>query len=204
MDANQLFKWIFLLFFVALLAIRLYFGLKVRKTGTSSWAVQDEAVEREGKCSLILRPLMFIALLVLVGVYVFCPKLPGWCFINIPDWLRWLGVGSGVVGLYFLIWVHQTLGRHWSTVVQLRTEHLLMTTGPYRWIRHPMYTALMFCFIGLSLISNLWILMVGVCLIMFFFYRITLIEEHMMVEQFGEQYNQYKQRTGRFLPRMFI
>jgi len=66
-----------------------------------------------------------------------------------------------------------------------------------------MYTTLMLCFIGLSLISAVWPFMLLAVLSMPFFYRVANKEEAMMAEQFGDEYGNYMKYTGRFLPRLF-
>jgi protein-S-isoprenylcysteine O-methyltransferase Ste14 len=72
----------------------------------------------------------------------------------------------------------------------------------YRWVRHPMYSALMLCFVGLSLVSAVWPFMVLVLLSILFFFRVVGREEVMMIEQFGDEYRAYMKKTGRFLPRL--
>jgi protein-S-isoprenylcysteine O-methyltransferase Ste14 len=118
-----------------------------------------------------------------------------------PVWSRWIGVGLSVVGLLLLIWVHHNLGRQWSTNLQLRENHTFITNGPYRWVRHPMYTALFSFFIGLSLISASWLIVLLVVASIFVLYTRIGKEEAMMIERFGDEYRAYMQRTGRFFPR---
>ncbi|MBN2085739.1 MAG: isoprenylcysteine carboxylmethyltransferase family protein [Anaerolineales bacterium] len=201
MGSAQVLKIIFFAQFIALLAIRVFFGWMVRRAGQSSWSVEKEAVKREGAWSILLRPLGFLALLALVGLYAFIPGEPDWLILPLPVWLRGLGVVLGAFGLLYLIWVHYTLREYWSTVLQLRKAHALITAGPYRWIRHPMYSALMVCFFSLALISAAWPLLLLAALTLPFFYRVTVKEERMMIGQFGEEYRAYRERTGRFLPR---
>lgn len=110
----------------------------------------------------------------------------------------------GVFNLIYLIWAHQTLREHWSTVLQLRESHVLITTGPYRWIRHPMYFALMLCFLNLAIISAVWPLLLLAIGTMPFFFRVTVKEEVMMIGQFGDEYREYMKHTGRFIPQLFF
>jgi protein-S-isoprenylcysteine O-methyltransferase Ste14 len=202
MDTGQLFKIIFFAIFFAILAVRLFFGLRVRKAGESSWSVQKEAVEREGRLSLLLRPVMFLAILTLVALYAVVPGEPAGLVLPLPVWLRWIGVGLGIAGVVWLIWVHWTLREFWSTVLQLRAKHTLITQGPYRWVRHPMYASLLLCFFSLATLSAVWPLLLLTLLSVPFFYHVTVKEEGMMVEKFGEEYRAYRERTGRFLPRL--
>ena len=202
MTSDNLFRAIFLLLFLVIIGVRVYFNRKLQRQGANSWKVEDEAVEREGKRSILARLGLFIFTLLAVSLYALNPSWLSVLAIPLPDWLRWFGVGLGSAETVSLIWVHETLGRHWSTNLQLHEGHQLITDGPYRWVRHPMYTALGACFIGLGLISAGWVLaplVIGGILVLS-----TRIgrEEQMMVEQFGQEYRDYMNRTGRFLPRL--
>jgi protein-S-isoprenylcysteine O-methyltransferase Ste14 len=202
MTMDPFFKILFFLYFFALLAIRAIFGLRVRKAGQSGWSVDRGAVKREGTGSILLRPLAFLTLIVLVMLYAVVPGEPDGLVLPLPVGLRVLGAALGILSLLFLIRMHDTRREYWSTVLQLRERHNLITGGPYRWIRHPMYSALMLCFIGSALLSAFWPLLLLAVLTVPFFYRIAVKEEAMMIEQFGGEYRAFTERTGRFWPRL--
>ena len=144
--------------------------------------------------------LLFITLLVLYATY---PQWMARFRLPFPIWLRCIGVCLGLASLGLLVWVQDTLGRHWSTGLVLREEHTLVTTGPYRWVRHPMYTALFAFMIALALVSANWLVVLApVGGISLFLARIPK-EEGMMIEEFGDEYRAYMERTGRLLPRLF-
>jgi protein-S-isoprenylcysteine O-methyltransferase Ste14 len=157
MESERIFRAIFFVLFIAVMAVRAYYGWKIRRTGGSSWSVKGKAVEREGRWSILLWLVLFFYMLAAVVLYAINPAWLGSFVIPLPAWSRWLGAGLGVAGLLLLIWVQHTLGRHWSTNLQLRTEHTLVANGPYRWARHPMYTALFGLFVGLALVSASWL-----------------------------------------------
>ncbi len=198
---DSIFKAFFFALFLSLLAIRGYFGWKARQAGHCSWFAGEEAAEREGWLSLILRPITFLGMLALIVCYALDGEESSWLVVSLPNWLRWLGVGLGVVSMPLLVWVHDTLREFWSTTLQIQDHHDLITEGPYRWVRHPMYAVLRLLFFGLALISAIWPLLVLAVVMMLFFNRIAGKEEAMMIEQFGQEYRSYMQRTGRFLPR---
>lgn len=204
MNSDNIFKTIFFVLFVILLFIRLFYGLMVRKEGHSSWSLDKEAVKREGKLSILMRPLIFLVMLVVVVLYAISPAASFWLVVSLPDWLRWLGAVVGAISLPLLIWVHQTLREYWSTTLQLRKSHSLITQGPYSWVRHPMYSVLMLNFIGLSLVSAIWLFILLAAISPILFNRIAVIEEKMMLEQFGDDYSEYMKYTGRFLPRRLL
>ncbi|MBN1535748.1 MAG: isoprenylcysteine carboxylmethyltransferase family protein [Anaerolineales bacterium] len=203
MTIENIFKTIFFILFIGLLCIRLFYGVKVRKTGKSSWKLDQSAVAREGKWSIILRPILFLCMLALVAFYAVADSPSSWLTVPLPEWLRWLGVGLGFFSLALLVWVHHTLREYWSTTLQLRNSHTIITRGPYAWVRHPMYSVLMLCFLGLALVSEIWLLLLWAVLSPVFFNRIAGIEEMMMKEQFGDEYLAYMNQTGRFFPKIF-
>jgi protein-S-isoprenylcysteine O-methyltransferase Ste14 len=201
MESERIFRAIFFVLFIVVMAIRAYYGWKIRGRDRSSWFVKKEAVDREGSWSIVLRFVLFLWMLAAIVLYAINPAWLGAVAIPLPAWLRWLGVGLSVAGLLLLIWVHHTLGRHWSTNLQLREGHTLVTSGPYRWVRHPMYTALFSFFVGLALLSATWLVVLLVGVAIFVLWARIGKEETMMIEQFGDEYRAYMRRTGRFWPR---
>ena len=200
-QTNTAFRIIFFALFFSVLVIRGYYGWKLRKAGQRSGAVTQEAVEREGMWSIALR---FILFLYMVAVAIVFASNPPWLNLfaaPFPIWSRWIGVGLAVISLPLLIWVHHTLGRHWSTNLQLKQNHTLIAEGPYRRVRHPMYTALFSFFVGQALVSASWLIVVLVVVAILVLYARIGKEETMMIEQYGDEYRAYMRRTGRFLPR---
>jgi protein-S-isoprenylcysteine O-methyltransferase Ste14 len=133
---------------------------------------------------------------------------PGWLrFANLgfPSWLRWAGVGIAVLGFILLQWAQTTLGKSWSDTPRMMKGQHLVTSGPYRLIRHPIYTAFLLILGSLLFISSNWL--IGLCWI-----GMTILEagsrikfeEALMLEYFGEEYRQYMKRTGRLLPRLLL
>jgi len=196
------FRIIFFTLFFSVLVIRGYYGWKQRRAGQSSGAVTKEAVEREGMWSIVFRFILFLYMLAVAIVFAINPPWLNLFAAPFPIWSRWIGVGLSVLSLPLLIWVHHTLGRHWSTNLQLKQNHTLITAGPYRWVRHPMYTALFAAFVGLALVSASWLIVILVVAAILVLYARIGKEETMMVEQFGAEYRAYMQRTGRLLPRL--
>jgi protein-S-isoprenylcysteine O-methyltransferase Ste14 len=201
-QSNTTFRIIFFTLFFAVLVIRGYYGWKQRRAGQSSGAVTQEAVEREGMWSIAFRFILFLYMLAVAIVFAINPPWLNLFAAPFPAWSRWTGAGLGVLSLPLLIWVHHTLGRYWSTNLRLRQNHALITEGPYRWVRHPMYTTLFGFFVGLALISASWLIVILVVAAILVLYARIGKEETMMSEQFGDEYRAYMQRTGRLLPRL--
>ena len=123
---------------------------------------------------------------------------------DLPGWLGWVGTAV-FAGALLLLWrSHADLGRNWSATLKVREGHTLVTAGVYRYMRHPMYSAHWLWAIAQALLIENWLagwaflaIFVPFCLI-----RIPR-EEQMMLENFGEQYRQYKNHTGRLIPRLW-
>jgi protein-S-isoprenylcysteine O-methyltransferase Ste14 len=161
----------------------------------------QEAIEREGRGMFALRVLMFLVLLAWLVVYTINPPWMGVLSVPFPDWLRWVGFALGLASLGFWTWTQLALGKEWSPQIQLREEHRLVTTGPYTRIRHPLYTAMIGYGASLALVTANWVfILFAVAMTAWLPVRVPK-EEQMMLEEFGEKYEAYMQRTGRFLPK---
>ncbi len=114
-----------------------------------------------------------------------------------------LGLGMMVLGLWLFYRSHTDLGTNWSVTLQTREEHSLVTTGIYSRIRHPMYSAMFALGVAQALFLPNWI--VGPAYLVSFgllyVFRVR-IEERMMLDRFGTEYEEYVQRTGRLIPRL--
>jgi protein-S-isoprenylcysteine O-methyltransferase Ste14 len=161
-----------------------------------------EAVEREGRGMFAVRFLMFLILLSWLILYALNPTWMRILSVHFPNWLRWFGFALGLGSLGFWSWTQVALGTAWSPQLQLRKEHHLVTTGPYARIRHPLYTAMLGYGTSLAFVTANWFFVVfAVVAIAAIFARVPK-EEQMMIQQFGEEYKLYMQRTGRFLPNL--
>ena len=131
---------------------------------------------------------------------------PGWIsFANLPfpSILRWMGVGIAILGFALLQWAQVTLGESWSDTPRMMKEQALITSGPYRMIRHPIYTAFLIILGSLLFIASNWL--IGLSLIGMASLEIASrvqYEEKLMTEYFGEQYRAYMKKTGRLMPRL--
>jgi protein-S-isoprenylcysteine O-methyltransferase Ste14 len=185
---------------VLLFAIRAYYSRQVHRAGEKT-APDRAAIAREGILMFVLRIASFLLLLAVLALYAVNPDwLPRLAF-TLPVWLRWSGFALSLAGLVLLAWSQHELGRLWSSQLQLRSVHRLVTSGPYARVRHPLYTAICGWAIGVALLTASWLFagLAGVvCLLLPG--RVPR-EEAMMLEQFGEEYRAYMKRAGRFFPK---
>lgn len=136
-------------------------------------------------------------------LYLLAGRTLAWATVPLPAVARWAGAGLGVAALALFAWVHRSLGVNYSWLLRVRAQHTLITDGPYRWVRHPMYSAFYLLHIAVALLSaNAFIALTWLGGLTLLLVRRVREEEAMLVEAFGAEYRRYMERTGRFLPRL--
>jgi len=121
-------------------------------------------------------------------------------FVPKELWVKWLGLALAASGVFLACWSRQILGRNWSSVVQLKQDHDLIDSGPYRYIRHPIYTGLLLAFVGTALKVGDWRGLIAVAIVLLSFWRKLRVEERWLTGQFGPAYVAYMQRTKALVP----
>ncbi|HEY8436636.1 MAG: protein-S-isoprenylcysteine O-methyltransferase [Planifilum sp.] len=158
---------------------------------------------RKTALEILLLFLAFVGMLVTPLIYVFTPLL-SFADYQLPSWMGWAGVMVLVVAFWLFWRSHADLGRNWSYTLELRKGHQLITSGVYKYIRHPMYAAIWMWGVAQVLLLHNWIAgwshLLSFSLL--YFLRVPR-EEQMMLNQFGEEYQSYMNRTGRIIPRRF-
>jgi len=117
-------------------------------------------------------------------------------------WLTWLGLALFVVGLGLAVWARLYIGRNWGTPMSQKDDPELVTTGPYRTIRHPIYTGIILGMIGTALAISLWGLIVAAVLAGYFTYS-AFTEERNMAATFPDTYPAYRASTKMLIPFVF-
>jgi protein-S-isoprenylcysteine O-methyltransferase len=105
-----------------------------------------------------------------------------------------------VAGMLFSVWARLTLGRNWSGTVTIKQDHELIQRGPYRIVRHPIYTGMLLAMLGTAFIFGTARCFVGVPIVGLAFWLKVQIEERFMVQQFGAQYSDYRQQVRALIP----
>lgn len=168
-----------------------------------SYEVVQEAIKNEGKFNIAFRTILSFSMILGLILYLVNPKRIEGLNLKIPSSLRILGLAGALSSLPLLYAIHQELGKYWSPDLILQEDHQLVTTGVYRWVRHPMYSALGIFIVGSSFLSaNMVIIVPHFLTLLSILSRIDK-EEKMMEERFGEEYLEYEERTGRLVPKVF-
>jgi len=135
-------------------------------------------------------------------VYIFYPVWLEWAKIGLFQWVRFLAIGLGCLDVVLIYWMFNSIGSGISPTSATRNKHQLVTNGPYRWIRHPLYTFGCALFIFFGLIADNWIfILLGILTFILMSIR-TPKEEQNLIDKFGNEYTEYMKRTGRYFPRL--
>jgi protein-S-isoprenylcysteine O-methyltransferase Ste14 len=157
------------------------------KTGQSRW----------GQFAGIRVGLVLVVLLLLrLGV------LRGHATMNNGPWLEGIGLAVFLLGLALAVWARVYIGRNWGTPMSRKDDPDLVTTGPYRTIRHPIYTGIILGMVGTAIaVSLFWV--TGVVILSAYFVFSAVREERYMTTQFPEAYPAYKRSTKMLIPFIF-
>jgi len=122
-------------------------------------------------------------------------------FAPATTWLRTSGVVLTFAGSAVAIWARYCLGQYWSARVTLKIDHQLIRSGPYAWVRHPLYSGLLLAMAGSALVAGKWRAVIGVLVALAEFSRKAAKEEALLAGEFGERYEEYRRYTGFLMPR---
>lgn len=144
--------------------------------------------------------LITLASLVPVAVYALSDTLD-FAHLGVPAPLRLAGLAPGLAGLGLFVWSHCALGRNFFGTLDLADRHVLVTHGPYRHARHPMYAAMFLGAAGYALVSaNAVVALVHPAALVWMARRRMAAEEAMLAARFGAAYAAWAARTGRVWP----
>jgi len=105
-----------------------------------------------------------------------------------------------VAGVAFAIWARFALGRNWSGTVTIKQDHVLIRHGPYRFVRHPIYSGILLAMAGTALGYGRTPCLIGLGTALLSLWIKARKEEEFMIEQFGEQYSRYRREVKALIP----
>lgn len=142
----------------------------------------------------------------LIGFFLIYNRVAEWSFLaqRIVPQNGAVSIGGLLLtlgGLFFAVWARIALGGNWSGTVTIKSGHNLIRRGPYRRIRHPIYTGLLASVVGTVLLEGEVRSLLGFAVILFALYRKAKREEQFLSDEFGEGFAEHSKNTGMFLPR---
>jgi len=172
------------------IAFSLYW--EIAKTGAV--AVRVESGFSRGIHVLLANIALLLVVAPIVGLGRFMPMWPvamtAGCILEIA-------------GLGFAIWARLHLGRNWSGEITLKVDHELVRSGPYRRVRHPIYSGLLAMFLGSALVTGEWLAVLGLALGAFAYIRKLRLEEVNMDSAFGAEYAAYRRESSALVPFLY-
>lgn len=190
-----MFRWIALLVFASCVSVSGFLRARARRAGGR--------IPRSSESGLLIAGRLIVALPLFGGVlaYLANPRWMEWAALGMPAWGHWVGVALGSLTAPMAYWVLTTLGANVSETVLTRERQELVTGGPYRWIRHPLYLTGIALFLSIGLMAANWFILLWT-LIALLAVRLVVIprEEQELLGRFGERYRGYMATTGALLP----
>lgn len=164
----------------------------------------DEKLDRWQEGVVILFGLRLSGLPWFVGgiVWMIDSRRMAWVAMPIPVWVRWVGVFVTICSGCLMAWAFHNLGKNLTDTVVTRRDHTFVTSGPYRYVRHPFYLSFALGVLGGGLVMANWFILLAGFVPFGFMVARTRIEEAKLVERFGVDYQNYMRRVGRFFPRI--
>ena len=175
--------WLVLIFYWIISAKGNKKTQRVEKTATSGWLPRSILI-------------IIFAVLWLVPIFFIKIFLPG-------ELAKIVGLIACGVGIFFAIWARRVLGRDWSAIMEIKEGHRLITDGPYKLVRHPIYTGVISALLGSFVEDGSAKVLIILVLVALGMYARTRIEERLMAIQFPDEYPQYKKRTKALIPWIF-
>ena len=177
------------------------FGVYFRRRSSTG-----EKLDRrqEGLPILIVLRLSGLTLWIAIFWWIFDPRALDWARLPVPEWLRWLGIPLFIAVFAWIIWVFRTLGHNLTDTVVTRKNATMVTSGPYRLVRNPLYTAIMPVGLAVTLILSLWLPIAAAVFMFCLLVLRTKKEEANLLARFGDDYLTYMKTTPRYFPKIGV
>lgn len=170
------------------------------------WVVSAFQRKKTKRRESLLQRLRYVLPLVVAFHLLWRPEAHyGWLAARfVPDTLTvaWLGVLLTAAGVAVAFWARYHLGANWSGVVTLKENHELIRTGPYRTIRHPIYTGILLMMFGTAVALGEVRGLIALAVAWLSFYVKARHEESFLAQEFGPRFAEHSRHTGMFLPRI--
>jgi protein-S-isoprenylcysteine O-methyltransferase Ste14 len=169
------------------------------------WGISALRVRQAKVTEDVRGRMLHITIMVLVFYLLWSEKLAvgplGMRFVPRDMYTVGLGVSLTYLGVGVAVWARRCIGQYWSGRVTLKVDHELIQSGPYAYMRHPIYTGLLVAVAGTALLIGECRGLVALVIAIFELSRKAAKEEALLASEFGSRYQNYRQRTGFLIPR---
>lgn len=192
---DYFFRSVMLVVFALIVPVAAYYRIRSNAT--------REKLDRRQEGLFLLVGIRAVAGLHFLGLFAFfiSPPLMEWSALPLPTWLRLVGVLMACIGGILWIATFHYLGKNLTDTVVTRKEHSLVTNGPYAYIRHPFYVAMVLVTMANGLTTANWFIFISGVTVFLLLYTRTAKEEARLIERFGDAYRNYMKTTGQFFPK---
>jgi len=197
MADDYLFRWALGLVVLITVAILLPFRFKAASSG------ERISKEEEGRWMAVTLRGAGLLLWFSTFAYLFFPSWVAWAAMPLPVGLRWFGLLAVAICCGLFYWTLHELGKNLTDTVVTRRNAVLVTSGPYRWVRHPYYVVSALLMASVTLVTANALIGASSLFVISLLVIRTPKEEEKLAERFGTPYRDYMAVTGRFLPRFF-
>ncbi len=169
------------------------------------WLISAFKRKKTKQRESIQQRMLYIAPILIAVFFLYNPSANfGWLgtyFAPHTLGIQWAGVAVMAAGLAFAVWARVHLGTNWSGVVTLKEGHELIRTGPYRSVRHPIYTGILIGFLGSAIVNGQVRGLIALAIIWGSFYIKARREEALLAQEFGPKFEEHTRHTGMFAPK---
>ncbi|HEX3879567.1 MAG TPA: isoprenylcysteine carboxylmethyltransferase family protein [Bryobacteraceae bacterium] len=162
--------------------------------GNSAQNRASESNSSRGLHVFLANAALFLVILPISGLGRYLPASP---------YIMGAGVALEASGLAFAIWARRHLGANWSGRVTIKQGHELIRSGPYRRLRHPIYTGIIAMYVGAAIVTGEWLAVIGIVLIVVAYLRKLRLEETTLEGAFGPAYQAYRCETSALFPGLY-
>jgi len=192
----------FRLVFLAAFAIAVTMAARTAKRASGAHGGTINQLGNEIRALIAIRAALGIVFYAALVAWLFWPRALAWMYLPIPEATRWIAAVLLVPVLAWFAASFNALDTNYRGGVGLYPDHVLVTSGPYRWVRHPIYAAFIAIMCLVLVLSANWVLGGSGLLLVSSIAAVRIpIEERELAERFGSRWNEYAVRTGLLLPR---
>lgn len=194
MTEDKVFRWLLVIVYITYSIIKINVQ-KIKKFNGNSIEID------KSKYDIVLLNSFIMVEVIVIFFFIFFPQYFLWAKAPFSITLRIIGFILCTLALFLFHWIHKHLGVYFFNSLKLKKNHKLIVNGPYKFVRHPMYSTYYIFNTGIFLISSnyfigiLWLL----CLTILVIYRFRK-EEEMLQMKFGDEYLKYHHITPAFIP----
>jgi protein-S-isoprenylcysteine O-methyltransferase Ste14 len=165
-------------------------------------AASGEVISHKEEGLLFAATLRIAGLLLWLSTFAYLvfPASISWASIPLPMGIRWLAVIVAIASTSLFYWTLSSLGKNLTDTVVTRKDAVLVTHGPYRWVRHPFYVCAAFLMASVTVLTANWLIGISSLFVLTLLAIRTPKEEQVLIQRFGDDYRHYIETTGKFIP----